>query len=107
MKVLQTGLPQGAVMSCSLFIIYLSEAIQSVTGVKCLLYADDLVLRHETPKRNAEAKTEKALNVALDVLAEWCDFKCRQQKWHFGPSHCLIRVLTETWSTKNISHSSE
>lgn len=64
-------------------------------------------LRYETPKRNAEAKTEKALNAALDVLAKWCDFKCRKKKWHFGPSHCLIRVLTETWSTKNVSHSSE
>jgi len=99
-------MPQAAVMSCSLVIIYLSEAIKSVTGVKCLLYADDLVLRYETPKGNDEAKTEKTRNAALDVLAKWCDCKCRQKKWHFGPSHCLIRVLTET-SKKNLSHSRE
>jgi hypothetical protein len=66
-------------MSCSLFIIYLSEAIKSVTGVKCLLYADDLVLRYETSKRNDGAKTEKPRNSAFDVLAKWCDCKCRQK----------------------------
>lgn len=73
---------RSAPRSChelSLFIIYLSEAIKSVTGVKCLLYEYDLVLRYETLKRSAEAKAEKALNAALDMLAKWCDFKCRQK----------------------------
>ncbi|VDO06210.1 unnamed protein product [Rodentolepis nana] len=42
-----TGLPQGAVASCTLFNIFsndIAELVQAVTGTKCLLYADNLVL---------------------------------------------------------------
>ena len=73
---LQVGLPQGAVTSCSLFNIYVNDlvkSIKSVEGIHCLLYADDLVLWHETPKRNAEKATEAKLNQALDKIAQWCD----------------------------------
>ena len=53
---LQVGLPQGAVTNCSLFNIYVNDLVKSkksVEGIHCLLYADDLLLWHETPKRNA------------------------------------------------------
>ena len=45
-KVLQTGVPQGAVSSCTLFNIYVNDLIvnlNSIQEVKCLMYADDLV----------------------------------------------------------------
>ncbi|GFY38073.1 reverse transcriptase domain-containing protein [Trichonephila inaurata madagascariensis] len=45
-RILKTGLPQGAVSSCSLFEIYINDLIlnvREISGVKCLLYADDLV----------------------------------------------------------------
>jgi hypothetical protein len=51
----------------------LVEAIKSFTGTKHLIYTHDFVLWYETPKLNAEAKTKKPLNDALDVLAKWCD----------------------------------
>ncbi|GIX76579.1 reverse transcriptase domain-containing protein [Caerostris extrusa] len=44
---LQTGLPQGAVLSCILFNAYINVLVQklkSIQGVKCLLYANDLLI---------------------------------------------------------------
>jgi hypothetical protein len=74
--ILQTGLPQGAVTSCTLFNLYinnLTDKLNSISGIKCLLYADDLVFWTEVEKRKAEAKTEQILNKALAVLEEWCE----------------------------------
>ncbi|GFY69003.1 hypothetical protein TNIN_353111 [Trichonephila inaurata madagascariensis] len=42
--------------------------LERLVGVKCQLYADDLVLWTETPKYHAEA----ILSIALDILDHWC-----------------------------------
>ncbi|GIY09040.1 reverse transcriptase domain-containing protein [Caerostris extrusa] len=65
---LQTGLPQGAVQSCILFNAYINDLVQklkSIHGVKCLLYADDLLIWTVTPKKNLVPLTEKLLNQAF------------------------------------------
>nr|CDS26300.1 RNA directed DNA polymerase from mobile element [Hymenolepis microstoma] len=70
------SLPQGAVTSCSLFDVFINdiaELVQTVTGVEFLLYADDLVLWYSAPKKNAQKRTESALNYALKLLANWCN----------------------------------
>ncbi|VDO11525.1 unnamed protein product, partial [Rodentolepis nana] len=75
-NLLQTGLPQGAVTSCTLFNVFINdiaESVQTVTGIKCLLYADDLALWYSAFKKNAQERTESALNGALKLLANWCD----------------------------------
>ncbi|VDN97777.1 unnamed protein product [Rodentolepis nana] len=36
----------------NVFIIEIAELVQTVTGIKCLLYADDLVLWYSAPRRN-------------------------------------------------------
>ena len=62
--ILQTGLPKGAVTSCTLFNLYINDLIgelNSLPGIKCLLYADDLVFWTEVDKRKAEEKTEQTL----------------------------------------------
>ena len=41
-------------------------------GIRCLLYADDLVWT-EVDKRKAEEKTEQTISEALAVLEEWCE----------------------------------
>jgi hypothetical protein len=41
------------------YINALAEGRQSVIGIKCLLYAHDLVLWYEIPKKNVEATTKK------------------------------------------------
>ncbi|VDO01482.1 unnamed protein product [Rodentolepis nana] len=76
--------PQGAVTTCTLFNVdrELSQAalfsmsssiVQTVTGIKCLLYAYDLILWYSDPKKNAQERMESALNSALKLLANWCD----------------------------------
>ncbi|VDN96994.1 unnamed protein product [Rodentolepis nana] len=72
----EDGLPHGAVTSCTLFNVFINdiaELVQTVAGIKCLLYADDLVLWYSAPKKNAQERTESALNCALKQLANWCD----------------------------------
>jgi len=74
--ILQRRLPQGAVTSCTLFNLYVSDLIgelNSIPGIKCLLYADDLVFWTEVDKRKTEEKTEQTLSTALAVLEERCE----------------------------------
>jgi len=73
---LQTGLPQGAVTSCNLFNLYINDLIcelNSIPGIQCLLYADELVFWTEADKRRAEEETEQILNKALATLEKWCE----------------------------------
>ncbi|VDO02581.1 unnamed protein product [Rodentolepis nana] len=65
---LQTGLSQG-VTSCTLFnvfINYVAELVQTVTGIKYLLYADDHVPWNSAPKKNAKERTDSAI-----IGVEW------------------------------------
>lgn len=63
---------QRAVTSCSLFNIIsdIAELIQTVTGVKCLLYAGNLnLLWYSVPKKDAQKRMESVLNNPLKPLA--------------------------------------
>ena len=71
--ILQTGLPQADVTSCNLFNLYikdLTDELNAIPGIKCLLYADDLVYWTEADKRKAQEKTQQILNKALATLEE-------------------------------------
>ncbi|KAJ4434075.1 hypothetical protein ANN_16394 [Periplaneta americana] len=60
-KQLQTGLPQGAVTSCSFFNLYINDLVSLLTkntNVHALLYADDLVLWTAAPKSRAKSAIE-------------------------------------------------
>jgi hypothetical protein len=53
--ILQTGLPQGAITSCTLFNLHINDVIDdinSIPGIICLLYADDLVFWTEVEKKS-------------------------------------------------------
>jgi uncharacterized membrane protein len=59
-----------------LFNLYISDLIgelNSIPGIHCLLYADDLVFWTETDKRRAEENTEQILNKALATYKKWCE----------------------------------
>ena len=74
-KQLQTGLPQGAVTSCSMFNVYINDLIPTLKknkDVHVLLYADDLVLWTSAPKYRAKEIIETKLNRTLDDLHKWC-----------------------------------
>ncbi|VDN98721.1 unnamed protein product, partial [Rodentolepis nana] len=51
----------------------IAELVQAVTGIECLLNADDLVQWYSAPKKNAQERTESALNCGLKLLANRCD----------------------------------
>ena len=73
-RILQTGVPRGAAFSCTLFNLYINdllEELNSVPGINCLLYADDLVFGRKHKK--AELTTERTLNQVLEKLESWCD----------------------------------
>ena len=57
----------------NLYINGLNGELNSIPGIKCLLYADDLVFWTEVDKRKAEDKTEQTLSKALAILEEWCE----------------------------------
>ncbi|GFY66449.1 reverse transcriptase domain-containing protein [Trichonephila inaurata madagascariensis] len=44
-----------------------------ITGVRCLLYTDDLVIWTESPKKQAAQLIHRGLNLALKVLKRCCD----------------------------------
>ncbi|VDO01649.1 unnamed protein product [Rodentolepis nana] len=44
------------------FINAIAELVQTVTDIECLLYADDLVPWYSSPKKNAQERSESALN---------------------------------------------
>jgi hypothetical protein len=74
--IIETGLPQGAVSSCTLFNLHIRDLIgefNSIPGIKCLLYADDLLFWTEVDKRRAEEKTGQILSKAMTILEEWCE----------------------------------
>ena len=72
--ILQTGLPQGAVTSCTLFKLYINDLIGELNSkFHCLLYADDLVFWTEADKKRSEEQTEQILNKELATLEEWCE----------------------------------
>jgi hypothetical protein len=74
--ILQTGLPKGAVISCTLFNLCINgqfSELNSIPGIKCLLYANDLVFWTEVDKIKAEEKREQTLSKALAILEEWCE----------------------------------
>ncbi|GIY94040.1 putative RNA-directed DNA polymerase from transposon BS [Caerostris extrusa] len=74
-KCLQTGLTQGAVESYSLFNLYINDLVSALETVKdadCLLFADDLVIWTQAPKRNAKSLIKNKINKAIDILSDWC-----------------------------------
>ena len=72
-RLLREGVPQGGVLSPSLFILFINDIIQELPrGIQAALYADDLVLW--CTEDYATSATYR-MQLALDKLEEWT------QKW--------------------------
>ncbi|GIX91360.1 hypothetical protein CEXT_767181 [Caerostris extrusa] len=54
----------------NLYINDLVSALKTVKDVDCLLFADDLVIWTQAPKRNAKSLIENKINKALDILSD-------------------------------------
>lgn len=71
-KQVHCGLPQGAVLSTTLFNIFINDLPQKIqeSGVKCALFADDLVMWTSKPK-NKTIQLEKTMQQSLTNLQKW------------------------------------
>lgn len=67
----QSGLPQGSVLSVTLFILYMDSIFRNLpSGIQIFLYADDIVLLAEGPR---PASVKRKLQVAVNRVAKWAD----------------------------------
>ena len=79
-KTFQQGLPQGAVMSPLLFLIYandLSAECEPIESIKISMYADDVaVWAHEKSRDSLQSK----IQIAADKVVQW------SKKWKLSLS---------------------
>ena len=65
------GVPQGSVLSCTLFAVSIDGAINSLpTEVKSTLYVDDLTIYMSG---SSTSLIERRLQIAINHLQKWCD----------------------------------
>lgn len=80
-KILENGIPQGSVLSVTLFIITINKVFSCIQSpVKSIMYADDLVIF--VSSKNIKEIQEK-LQCTLDKLSKWCEitgFKFSKEK---------------------------
>jgi len=90
-----------AITSCTIFNLYINDLIgelNSILGIKRLLYAGNLVFWTEVDKRKAEEKTERTLRKVLAILEKWCErnnMKINALKTafqSFSPAHKTIHA---------------
>ena len=71
---LRHGVPQGGVISPTLFLIFINDLIKQLPdAVKCAMYADDLVLWcKEEHATTAQLRLQEAVNILANWTQDWC-----------------------------------
>ena len=90
------GLPQGSALSCTLFLIYLSDISNAVKTESRLAFADDLIIWHSD--RDAERATT-VLNSDLRHLSDYC----KRWKLLVNPTKSIYATFSQS-SAVNKAH---
>ena len=71
---LRHGVPQGGVLSPTLFLIFINDLIKQLPDtVKCAMYADDLVMwSTEEHATTAQFRLQEAANILSNWTQDWC-----------------------------------
>ena len=95
------GLPQGSVMSPSLFNVMINDLpplLQTSTGIKAALFADDLVLWLSLPKKK-EKELSTRMNDTLNILSQWA----QENAMTVNTSKTYYQVFTLAHKTPKIN----
>lgn len=70
-RIIETGIPQGSVLSVTLFLVIINEVTKAIpTHTKILLYADDLTIYHSD---DTVEKNRVKLLESTDAIVQWMD----------------------------------
>lgn len=79
------GVPQGAVLSPFLFMIFLSDLYQVIPeSVQCFIYADDIILMYAS---ESWERIHLKLQVTIHKIESWC------RTWHMSIDHGKSSVI--------------
>ena len=91
------GIPQGSVLSCTLFLVAVSDITDGLpVGVKCALYVDDLTIYACGALTNL---IERRLQLAINRLVEWSNTngmsfsKPKTVAMHFCRKHNCPKII--------------
>ena len=90
------GVPQGAVLSPLLFLIFVNEIARNIHRkcpmIKVILYADDMVITPVMPHRLSDNRWQTQFQKALDMLSTWS----KEARMIFSNSKSAIVVFHRT-----------
>jgi len=82
----EMGVPQGSVLSVTLFCMRINHIIQNLTpGVQCGLYVDDFAIYIRS---TSITDAEKAIQKTIDNLQQWCN--CNGFKFSPTKTQCIL-----------------
>ena len=109
----EMGVPQGSILSVTLFALKINSIVKAISpGVECSLYVDDFLIVYRSKyihiiERHLQRIIERHLQRSLNMLSHWADtngFKfsssktvcmhfCRLRSAHLNPELTLIGTL--------------